>query len=100
MLPWLIPDWDKSGFKVLVDKNTNFSKRTSGWGCSFSEWNYKLCPTWAINIKFCPKSDDESACVEYWQVAFDARTWMVKKKLCKKYKKNEPSKCEERTTWR
>ncbi len=101
MLPGLIPDWDKSWFKILfVWTNAELNARPSGRDCPFSEWNGRLCPMWAINIKFCPKSDDESACLEYWQVAFDARTWMVKKKLCKKYKKNEPSKCEERTTWR
>jgi hypothetical protein len=91
MLPSLIPDWDTSWFKIV--SNTNKGQCTS-------EDGKRLCPTWAINIKFCPKSNDESVCVEYWQVFFDARTWMVKKRLCKKYKSDDTKKCEERTTWR
>lgn len=84
MLPGLVPDWDKSGFKICKDSDC---------------WS-NLLATWAITIEFCPKSDVLSACVEYGQIYFDARVAVVRKRLCKKYKKNAPTKCEERTTWR
>ena len=87
MLPGLVPDGDKSGFKICQTAN---------------QWSncYNQLSTWAITMEFCPKSGVASACVEYWQIFFDARIWLVKKRLCKKYKKNNVSKCDERTTWR
>lgn len=109
MLPWLVPDWDQSWFKILFNNGS--------WICSLGnnhydvnkcadctspviEYGVKYCSVWSLIIKFCPKSDVESACVEYGQIYFDARTWMVKKRLCKKYRKNDSTKCETRTTWR
>lgn len=88
MLPALVPDWDQTWFKICVKK-----KNSNSYECDK--------PTWTINVLFCPKSDDLNACLEFWQVFFDARTWMVKKKLCKLYeKKNGSTKCKERSTWR
>ena len=87
MLPALVPDWDETWFKICTKK-----KNSNDLECKK--------PTWFINILFCPKSDDESACVEFWQVSFDARTWLVKKKLCKWYEKKNASKCNERSTWK
>ena len=95
MLPALVPDWDKSWFKIYYDWNE--SKRKGE--CVVEEGSSRLCPTWSITMKFCPKSDVESACVEFWQIFFDARTWMVRKRLCKVYDKKNVTKCKERSTW-
>ena len=96
MLPSLVPDWDKSWFKIYYKGSD--SKRNSE--CTVQEGSSRLCPTGAITMKFCPKTNVESACVEFWQIFFDARTWMVKKRLCKVYDKNNASKCKERSTGR
>ena len=95
MLPSLVPEWDKSWFKIYSVKNEKTSR------CSVKEWDKYLCVTWAITMNFCPITDIESFCVEFWQIFFDARTWMVKKRLCKVFDKEHGGrKCKERSTWR
>ena len=95
MLPSLVPEWDKSWFKIYSVDNKQTSR------CNIQEWNRYLCVTGAITMNFCPITDVQSACVEFWQIFFDARTWMVKKRLCKVFdNKNGGKKCNERSTWR
>ena len=107
MLPWLVPDWDQSWFKIIFNNwswicpvGNDGNKKCADCSTPVTEKSVKYCSAWSLIIKFCPKSDVESACVEYGQIYFDARTWLVKKRLCKKYKKNDSTKCETRTTWR
>jgi prepilin-type N-terminal cleavage/methylation domain-containing protein len=113
MLPWLVPDWDQSWFKIVFEKDSwicwknNKLEKNLCSDCTQpieqtidGNVKQKFCSVWSLVIKFCPKSDVESACVEYGQIYFDARTWMVKKRLCKKYRKDDGKKCETRTTWR
>ncbi len=100
MLPSLIPEWDKSWFKIYSDKEDWTRCKIQEKDNVTNKTNY-LCVTWAITMNFCPITDIESFCVEFWQIFFDARTWMVKKRLCKVFdKEHGGKKCKERSTWR
>lgn len=100
MLPSLVPDWDKSWFKIYSDKQES-PRCVVRERDNVANKDRFLCSTGAITMNFCPITDVEDACVEFWQIFFDARTWMVKKRLCKVFdNKNGGRKCKERSTWR
>ena len=91
MLPSLIPDWTTNGFTIFK------------WGKGCKEVTGGKCATWAItmNIIWKNKSWGIDSRHEFWQILFDARTWMIKKRLCTKYKDNSTinAKCKEWNTW-
>lgn len=84
MLPSLRSYGDQNGFEIL--KNDGSSLVTG-----------------AMHLKFCSPAS-ETMCCDFWEIVFDARTAMIKKRFCKLYyPKDEahPGKeklCKERTT--
>lgn len=85
MLPSLRSYGDHNGFEIL---NTG--------GISLA--------TGALHLKFCSPSS-EIMCRDFWEIIFDARTAMIRKRFCKLYypkDESNPGKeksCREWTTW-
>ena len=84
MVPSLHSYGDKSGFEILKNDGTSLA-------------------TGALHLKFCSPSS-ENICHYFWEIIFDARTAMIKKRFCKIYypkdvsDPNKEKKCREWTT--
>lgn len=65
MLPAFYPQGGVNGFEIFTGTD-------------------KTLATGAIQIKFCPPKPN-TPCSEFWEILFDARTAMVKKRFCKLY---------------
>ena len=75
------------------------SKGNQNW-FEIKSWS-TLLATWVINmyLNWRDKAWNPTSRQEFWQVFFDARTWMIKKKLCRKYNDDNTT-CKERNTWK
>ena len=84
MFPSLHSYGDENGFEILKKDGTSLT-------------------TGALHLKFCSPSS-ENLCRDFWEIIFDARTAMIKKRFCKLYYPKDASdpgkekKCKEWTT--
>ena len=84
MSPSLHSYGDENGFEILKKDGTSLT-------------------TGALHLKFCSPSS-ENLCRDFWEIIFDARTAMIKKRFCKLYYPKDASdpgkekKCKEWTT--
>ncbi len=84
MSPSLHSYGDENGFEILKKDGTSLT-------------------TGALHLKFCSPSS-ENLCRDFWEIIFDARTAMIKKRFCKLYYPKDESdpakekKCKEWTT--
>lgn len=84
MFPSLHSYGDENGFEILKKDGTSLT-------------------TGALRLKFCSPSS-ENLCRDFWEIIFDARTAMIKKRFCKLYYPKDASdpgkekKCKEWTT--
>ena len=84
MYPSLHSYGDENGFEILKKDGTSLT-------------------TGALHLKFCSPSS-ENLCRDFWEIIFDARTAMIKKRFCKLYYPKDASdpgkekKCKEWTT--
>ena len=87
MYPSLHSYGDENGFEILKKDGTSLTSLTTG----------------ALHLKFCSPSS-ENLCRDFWEIIFDARTAMIKKRFCKLYYPKDASdpgkekKCKEWTT--
>ena len=82
MLPSLISVWNKNWFEMY------------SWSAKLATGYVNLVLIWK------DKAWNITSEQEFWQVLFDARTWMVKKRLCTRYDETDEKKCKEWNTWR
>ena len=90
MLPSLMPEWSTNWFIIYK------------WGKNCKEVTSGKCATWAISMNIIWKSKTWviTSKHEFGQILFDARTWMIKKRLCTKYKDDTSyAECKEWNTW-
>lgn len=84
MMPSLSPRGNQNGFEI-------------------QDFDGNLAATGTIRLKFCSPTSD-SICYDFWEIVFDVRTAMIKKRFCKLYypqDNNDPQKhkrCRQRST--